>query len=57
MARIVQRKGAYLRERDHLEDTRVDGRIILKLLFKKYEGGGGVNSIDLAKNKAGSYSW
>jgi hypothetical protein len=26
---------------------------VLKLVFKKYDGGGGVNSIDLAKDKAG----
>ena len=34
VARIVDRKGANLRDRDHLEDTRTDGRIILKLVFK-----------------------
>jgi hypothetical protein len=27
-----------LRERDHLEDIRVDRRIILKLIFKKWCG-------------------
>jgi hypothetical protein len=28
-----------LRERNHLEDSDVDGRIILKLIFKELNGG------------------
>ena len=28
-----------LLERDHLEDPNVDGRIILRLIFKKYDVG------------------
>jgi hypothetical protein len=40
MARIVEREGAYsvgnLSERDRFEDLVLDGRIILKCIFKKW---------------------
>ena len=36
-----------LRERDHLEDPGVGGRVILRWIFRKWEGGG-MDWIDLA---------
>jgi hypothetical protein len=38
-----------LREGDHLGDPRVDGRIILKWIFKKWDGG--MDWIELAQVK------
>ena len=32
-----------LKERDHLEYERVDGRIILKWIFRKWDGGHGLD--------------
>ena len=38
-----------LRKRDHLNDLDVNGRIILKLIFKK--GWGGMEWIDVAQDR------
>ena len=35
--------GGNLRERDHLEDLDVDGRVILMWVFKKWDGGRGLD--------------
>ena len=35
--KYIQGFGGELRERDHLEDVSVDGRIILKWIFKKWD--------------------
>ena len=39
-----------LRERDHFEDPGVDGRIILRWIFKKWNGGG-MDWIGLARDR------
>ena len=39
-----------LRERDHLEDPGLDGRIILRLVFRRWDVGA-MDLIDLAKDR------
>jgi len=38
-----------LRERDHFEDSGIDGRIILRWIFRKWDGG--MYCIDLAQDR------
>ena len=41
-----------LREINHLEDPGVDGRIILRWIFRKWDvAGGGMDQIDLAQDR------
>jgi len=56
IARTGERRGVYrvfgvgnLRENDHLEDADVDGRIILRWIFRKWDGG--IDWIDLSQDR------
>jgi len=52
--RHIQGTGGETRERDHLEDPGIDGRIILQWIFQKWAGrGGDMNWIDLAQHRKG----
>jgi hypothetical protein len=39
-----------LRERDHLEESGIDGRIIVRKIYRKWDGGG-MDWIDLAQKR------
>ena len=41
--------GRNLKERDHLEDPGIEGRIVLRCMFKKLDGG--IDWIDLARDR------
>jgi hypothetical protein len=40
-----------LREGDHLEDTGVNRNIILKWIFERLNGGGGIDWLDLVQDR------
>jgi len=37
--------------KNHLEDPGIDGRIILRWTFRKWDGGGGTDWIDLTEDR------
>jgi hypothetical protein len=37
--------GGNMRERDHLEDPGIDGRILLRWTFRKWDGGGALSGL------------
>jgi hypothetical protein len=48
----LRKQDSYIREGDHLGDPGADGRIILKRIFKTWDGG--MDSIELAQDR---YRW
>jgi len=40
-----------LEEKDHLEDLGLDGKVILKLIFKKWRSEGGMDRIHQAQDR------
>jgi len=41
-----------LMERHNLEDRSIDGRILLRWIFRKWDGKGGMDWIDLAEDRS-----
>jgi hypothetical protein len=41
-----------LKERDHLEDLYIDGRIILKCILKKQDGWGDMDWLDMVQKES-----
>jgi len=56
---MAERGGAYVYsflvgkadEKNHLEDSDIDGRIILRWIFRKWDGGRGIDWVDLAEDR------
>jgi hypothetical protein len=47
--------GGHLRERDHVEDPDIDGRIILRWIFRKWDVGARTGSIWLRIGTGGNH--
>jgi hypothetical protein len=55
--KVIVRKSTSLREGDHWGDPDVDGRIILRLIFRKWEGFVGTGWSGLRIGTGGGHLW